>query len=369
MKLSAEDRLDIWLSIAFEGSARLALQYEQYYGGAAEVREAILGGHAELSGRMTAKHKALVSASAGDAYLDDFISKLEKTGISAVTRHDPNYPYLLKEIADPPFVLYALGREAGKPIVNPLAVIGTRRCTDYGAKVARMMGKALADSGFTVISGLAPGCDSLSHEGALSSGAEFPTAAVLGQGLLVPKNDGTAQTMERILERGVVLSEYLPETQASKYTFPMRNRIISGISTGVLVVEAGKKSGTMITVDCALEQGRNVYAVPCRITEVYNCGTNDMLRQGIAQPVYSEEDLLLRLGADLRYSEPSVDPITLIKDPGMKQLFELIALGEKSFDDLFEISGLSVEQLNMHLTEMEFSGLIKQLPGRVYTLN
>ncbi len=369
MEYSLSDRLNIWLSIAFEGEARAARLVTEYNNGPEEFLDSVLKGTAAFPNAVNESRLKRIRDCASDSYIDQFITILEKDGVSAITIDDPRYPPLLREIDDPPFVLYARGSRIDSKIRNPIAVIGTRRCSDYGKTVASMMGRALADNGVTVVSGLAYGCDSHAHEGALSSeNNEFPTVAVLGQGVLVEKTDYTAKTMDKILERGVVLSEFLPRSSPRKAFFPMRNRIISGISNGVLVVEAGKRSGTMITVDHALDQGRNVYAVPCRITEKLNCGTNEMLAAGMAHPVYSVEDMLLQLGiTDLTLNKKAGNAASDILNTKQKMLYELITLGEKSFDTLLEKTGLSVEELNLHLTDLEFSGLIKQLPGRIYS--
>jgi DNA processing protein len=169
------------------------------------------------------------------------------------------------------------------------------------------------------------------------------------------------------------MSEFLPFTRAATYFFPMRNRIISGMSCGVLVVEAGEKSGTMITANCALEQGRTVYAVPGRITDRMSFGTNELIRKGMAEPVFSAEDLLFHLGINPECSKKSElrgrGSSELKLTGNQKILFDLIELGEKNFDEICELTQLPVEVLNLHLTELEFSGLIKQLPGRIYTLS
>lgn len=373
MLYSKEDRYDIFMSLAFEGAARSGMQFEENNGGPLEARERVLEGTADY-GNLGMDKKRRIALCANESYIDDFIAGLDKDGITAVTRASAVYPWRLQNIPDPPYVLYARGAASLKIIDSPVSVVGTRRCSDYGRSVAELMGRSLAEAGATVISGLAYGCDSYAHEGALGAEANpYPTAAVLGQGVLVSKSDNTQKTLERILERGAVFSEYLPKTKATQYSFPMRNRIISGISGALLVVEAGKKSGTMITVSCALEQGRDVCAVPCRITEQLNCGTNDMLAKGWAQPVYSAEDLVQMLG--LSSAKGSGDQVKTdgMKaasklGPDQKRIFELLLLGEKSFDELLEKSGISVEKLNLHLTELEFSGLIKQLPGRVYSV-
>ena len=372
MQYSKEDKLNIFMSLAFEGAARSGMQFVQANGELAEAHARVLDGSADY-GNLGMDKKRRIALCANENYIDEFIAGLERDGVLAVTAADSAYPSLLKNIPDPPYVLYARGAMAGRPIASPVSVVGTRRCSDYGRTVADMMGLSLAQNGATVISGLAYGCDSYAHEGALKAkNAAFPTAAVLGQGVLVNKSDNTQKTLERILERGVILSEYLPKTKATQYSFPMRNRIISGISGALLVVEAGKKSGTMITVSCALEQGRDVYAVPCRITEQLNSGTNDMLKKGWAQPIYGADDLTGMLG--LKRAEPLAQgdsggtrsEAKMLSEDG-RLIYETLLLGEKSIDELLEKTGIPAQKLNLHLTELEFSGLIKQLPGRVYS--
>ena len=365
--MEISDRLCIWLSIAFEREARTAKYLLERYGSAEELRSAVLSGDTDslnLSGQRIKRMKDTAS----ESYIDDFIAMLDRNGVKALTLNDPAYPPLLKEIFDPPFVLYARGAAAAKLPPMTAAVVGTRRCSDYGQKVSFMMGQALAAHGVTVVSGLAYGCDSYAHEGALSvETADYPTIAVLGQGVLEDKKDCTRKTMEKILERGMVVSEYLPHSKVFSGSFPMRNRIISGICPATLVAEAGQKSGTMITVDCALEQGRSVFAVPGRITDNLNSGTNLMLQKGYAQPVYSTEDLINQLGLDFK-SQDEEDQLEKITDRCQRKLYLILQKGERSFDSLLESTGLSVEELNMHLTDLEFSGLIKQLPGRFYAI-
>ncbi|MBR5949096.1 MAG: DNA-processing protein DprA, partial [Clostridia bacterium] len=337
-----------------------------------ETHARVLDGSADY-GNLGMEKRRRIALCANESYLEDFIAGLERDEIRAITKTDPLYPPLLLNIPDPPYVLYARGAMAESPIASPVSAVGTRRCSDYGRTVADMMGRTLSENGATVISGLAYGCDSYAHEGALKSErSPYPTAAVLGQGVLVSKSDNTQKTLEKILERGVILSEYLPRTKATQYSFPMRNRIISGISPALLVIEAGKKSGTMITVSCALEQGRDVYAVPCRITEQLNCGTNDMLKKGWAQPVYGAEDLVEMLGLARERAESHTvsngaasAAKTLSGD--VRIVYETLLLGEKSIDELLEKTEIPQEKLILHLTELEFSGLIKQLPCRVYS--
>lgn len=374
MEYQQADRDYIRLSIAFEGRAKQANELLRNFDSISELFEAVKNVDSDILTMIKREQAEKLRLTASDVYIDDFISNLEKNGVSALTPNSEAYPTELKYIADPPFVLYARGKCARLQAETPFAIIGARRCSDYGKKVSAHMGCELAKNGVTIVSGLAYGCDSLAAQGALSAAEQkYPTAAILGQGVCTSKTDGTAEIMEAIIENGCVMSEFLPFTRAATYFFPMRNRIISGMSCGVLVVEAGEKSGTMITANCALEQGRTVYAVPGRITDRMSFGTNELIRKGMAEPVFSAEDLLFHLGIDPECSKKSElrgrGSSELKLTGNQKILFDLIELGEKNFDEICELTQLPVEVLNLHLTELEFSGLIKQLPGRIYTLS
>ena len=374
MEYQKADRDYIRLSIAFEGRAKQANELLRNFDSISELFEAVKNFDSDILTMIKREQAEKLRLTASDAYIDDFISDLEKNGVSALAPNSEAYPTELKYIADPPFVLYARGKCARLQAETPFAIIGARRCSDYGKKVSAHMGCELAKNGVTIVSGLAYGCDSLAAQGALSAAEQkYPTAAILGQGVCTAKTDGTAEIMEAIIENGCVMSEFLPFTRAATYFFPMRNRIISGMSCGVLVVEAGEKSGTMITANCALEQGRTVYAVPGRITDRMSFGTNELIRKGMAEPVFSAEDLLFHLGINPECSKKSKlrgrGSSELKLTGNQKILFDLIELGEKNFDEICELTQFPVEVLNLHLTELEFSGLIKQLPGRIYTLS
>lgn len=195
-------------------------------------------------------------------------------------------------------MLYARGKCARLQAETPFAIIGARRCSDYGKKCPLIWAVSWQKRryhSFRACLRLRQSCGAGSVEcrrTKISDGGDTRTGRLHG------KTDGTAEIMEAIIENGCVMSEFLPFTRAATYFFPMRNRIISGMSCGVLVVEAGEKSGTMITANCALEQGRTVYAVPGRITDRMSFGTNELIRKGMAEPVFSAEDLLFHLGID-----------------------------------------------------------------------
>lgn len=218
-----------------------------------------------------------------------YILYMKEKNIQILTIKDEDYPYLLKQIYDPPSVIYIMGN---KKILsqNGIAIVGSRNCSLYGQKIAKYLSYQLAKKGIHIISGLARGIDTFSHMGTLQ--AKGKTIAVLGSGLDVIYPPENAKLAEKIVEsEGCLVSEYIVGTKPLGEHFPVRNRIISGLASGVVVVEATEKSGSFITVDFALEQGKNVYAVPGNINSPNSLGTNSLIKQG-AKIVTSIEDIL-----------------------------------------------------------------------------
>lgn len=221
--------------------------------------------------------------------IENIIDCLVKQKIQVIPYTSVDYPVQLKQIYDPPVVLYSKGNTSILQNFS-IAIVGARQATLYGKQVAFGLAKNLACSGVIVISGLAKGIDTYAHLGTLK--AEAKTIAVLGNGIdsIYPKEN--KELAEQILQKGgAIISEYTVGQKPEKYHFPARNRIISGLSQGVVVVEAKKKSGSMITVDYALEEGKMVFAVPGRITDVMSEGTNELLMQG-AKPIRKIQDIL-----------------------------------------------------------------------------
>ncbi|MBO6061523.1 MAG: DNA-processing protein DprA [Clostridia bacterium] len=318
---------------------------------------------------VSARSRADLIKRCSESYIDSIISGLESKGVYAVTRDSAAYPRLLREIYDPPTVLFVKGRLEPE-IRIPIAVIGSRKCSDYGREMAGYFGRELASHGACVISGLALGCDSAAAEGALSAkNCDYPTVAVLGCGPDIVYPASARGLYESIASRGAVISEYKPGRKPTKDSFPQRNRIISGLSKGVLVVEAGASSGTRITAEFAHEQGRDVFAVPGRITDLLSVGTNGLIKSGAAKPVFGVDDILYEYGVFLTEAEPPVKkPDTSSLSPEQKRICDLLLLGEKSADSICESTGFSVSEVNMYLTEMELSGIIRQLPKGEYSL-
>ncbi len=273
---------------------------------------------------------------------------------------DKNYPELLKKISNPPSELYFNG-DLNKKEKYPLAVVGTRKISDYGRQVTEHFVKVLAQAGVTIVSGLALGVDGLAHKTALQ--AKGRTIAVLGSGL-----NNIYPTIHKKLAQdivnfgGAVVTEYEPDMNPSRITFPARNRIISGLSLGVLVIEAPQKSGALITATQAMKQGRKVFVIPARIYDKNSTGSNDLLKKG-AQAVISPEDILKSLGI-----KSSLIKKKKISDlsPQENQLLEFLNKEPSSVDDLAEKSDLPAHKIIALLTEMEIKGIIRSLGAGKY---
>ncbi|MBQ5566202.1 MAG: DNA-processing protein DprA [Clostridia bacterium] len=230
------------------------------------------------------------------------MSFCKEHNIEIVTIGDSDYPYWLTNIAGPPAVLFVKGNAQILSEEHIIGMVGTRQASPYGRRVAFNLGSDLARNDYTIVSGGAVGIDSCSHMGALQ--ADGKTVCVLGCGLeyrYLREND---EMKRRILSKGAIISEYLPYTTPTKFTFPQRNRIISGLSKGVLIVEAGKKSGSLITASLALEQGRDVFAVPGDVSSNVSFGTNALIKDG-AVPVTCADDIIEYYGGTVKKKSPS----------------------------------------------------------------
>ena len=281
-----------------------------------------------------------------------------KFGAEIVIQSDPAYPALLRQIHDPPILLYVWGILKDR---HAIGVVGTRKPSHYAAECAKKLAYQLAYSGLTVVSGLARGIDTAAHQAALA--ARGRTIAVLGSGLdrLYPSEN--RELAERIAASGAVITEFPMATAADRQTFPMRNRIISGVSTGLLVVEAGVSSGALISATQAAEQGRSIYAVPGRIDHPGAIGSNRLIQQG-AKLVTSAQDILDDFGL-LFPRVPALDqpapPLNLT--PLERSVRESIGDDETPIDTIISKCGLPTNEVSSTLLALEMRKLVKQLPG------
>ncbi len=343
---------------------------------------------------------------------------LEKCGekhISIITLQDAAYPQMLRYIDDPPLLLYALGNLIDFSSELPVAVVGTRKCSAYGALSGRTMGYQLANCGGLVVSGMAEGIDAMAHQGALLAGK--PTVAVLGGGVDVIYPKSNTRLYNDILAKGMVISEYPPGTPHDKNHFPVRNRIISGISYGVVVVECPLRSGSLITARRALDQGRDVFAVPGNIDNYVCAGSNQLIKEGAAlvskgwdviseyahlrpdRAVYRKDALDIRIDSVRPIQEPEkvekaeknsektipqaqpIDKKEIDKeenksyiqrmeglDPDAMAIVEAIGTKTRHVDDIIDITQLKAARVLASLTLLEIQGVVKQSSGKRYSL-
>jgi len=295
--------------------------------------------------------------------LDDALLKIEQLGAQVLTWDDADYPANLRSIAQPPPVLYLKG--ALTPADEwAVAVVGTRHGTPYGREAARELANGLAANGVTVVSGLARGIDVIAHKAALDAGGR--TLAVLGSGLDCLYPPEHAPLAEAIARSGAVLTDYALGTPPDSVNFPPRNRIISGLSKGVLVVEAGEGSGALITSDFAAEQGRDVFAVPGNIFQRAAQGSNKLIQQG-AKLVNSVADVLEELNLAL-VNEHRAARTVLPVDATEQRLLACLSGDPVHIDELGAQAGLPISQVSGALAMMELKGLVRQVGGMHYVV-
>ena len=366
-------RLWLWLNYATSTNPKLFFELLNRFDDLSEAREAIQNRDFEQFSDVSETVRDRLIAAADDRFMDRYCAWLERNGVGVITPEDDEYPSLLSEIYDPPSVLFSKGT-LPKDLTLPIAMVGARSCTDYGKEVAELLSEQLCERGATVVTGLAAGIDSACAKGALSvTSNTCPVIGVLGCGIDVtyPQNNGALY--QSVLDHGgALITEFLPKTPPLQQNFPIRNRILSGLSRGVVVIEAGERSGTSITADCAREQGREVFAVPGRVTDPMSIGTNRMIVRGEAKPVLCAADILSEFtddaGDDALNAAAKKVTFTSLGETG-QEIYMALLQGEKNADELLEWIDCSAQELNAVLTRMLFSEVIKQLPGRIYALD
>ena len=297
--------------------------------------------------------------------LDAELARVETAGITLLTWDSPDYPAYLREIPNPPPLLYVQGelRESDQWAV---AVVGTRRLTSYGRQVTRDLVAGLVRSNITVVSGLARGIDAVAHKTAVEMNGR--TIAVLGSGLDCIYPAEHRQLAQRIVDgHGAVISDYGLGVQPEAKNFPPRNRIISGLSLGVIVVEAGERSGALITSKFALEQDREVFAVPGHINSPVSKGPNRLIQRG-AKLVMSVDDVLEELNLTM-VAEHTAVQMALPETAEEAELYGRLSHQPIHIDDLSRASGLSSQTVSSALTMMELKGLVQQVGGMKYVLS
>ncbi len=347
------------------GPARVAALV-QHFGAAAAVMSAPARALRQVDGVGPQTARAIAAFDDPEA-VEAQLRRAEQAGATLVTRWDAAFPPRLRQIYDPPVALWMRGALV-EADARALAVVGTRRCTDYGLRQAERFAEGLVQAGFTVVSGLAYGIDAAAHRGALEAGG--CTLAVLGSGVdrIYPRRH--TRLARRITEQGALLSEYALGAAPDAPNFPRRNRIISGLTLGTLVVEAHATGGALITARLAVEQNREVFAVPSAAHSEAGTGTNRLIQRGHAKLVLTVEDILEELNVDPVEEEPSdgeaiADPPPDLNGPE-RALWEALGPEPLHIDLLCERTGLDASSALVYLLSLEFKGLVRQMAGKQF---
>jgi len=305
-----------------------------------------------------------------DKDVDEELAAAESLGASILTQESVDYPLSLKHTDDPPAVLYVRGQLRESDAVA-VGVVGSRRCTHYGMEQSQRFGELLGQAGLTLISGGARGIDTAAHRGALAAGGR--TIAVMGCGLCThfpPENKDLFESIVRD-GRGALVSELPMRTAVLAGNFPTRNRIISGLSLGVLVVEAARRSGSLITAREAALQGKTVFAIPGRVDSPMSQGTNDLIRNGSIL-VQGLEDILEHLGqvgqklSDVAESQPALPFAPPNMDEIEHALWAALSAGPRTLDDLVRQGNIEISRATSALTMLVIKGAVKQQPGNLF---
>ncbi|HXG37883.1 MAG TPA: DNA-processing protein DprA [Bacteroidota bacterium] len=302
----------------------------------------------------------------GQRLADEQLKRLNKIGGRIVTLWDKEYPSLLKKIYDPPAFLFVLGKFT-KQDETSLAIVGTRHPSAYGQQVAERLSRELAKLGITTVSGLARGVDTVVHSTTIKAGGR--TIAVIGSGLDVPYPPENKKLQERIAEEGAVVSEFLMGAKPDAPNFPRRNRIISGLSLGTIIVESAEDGGAMITASTALDQNREVFAIPGLMTEKRSAGPHKLIKEGRAKLITSIDDVLEELQPLRSLSqrkeqkpEPRAE-LTLFE----QKIFDVLQTEPIHIDTIAELANVSPTDALVNLLSLEFKGVVRQLPGKFFT--
>lgn len=297
------------------------------------------------------------------SYIERVIGDYDLLGIQVVSLRSKEYPDLLKEIDSSPIMLYCKG-DVSLLSSECLGVVGTRRATKYGKDIGSKFVKDIACENITIVSGLADGIDTIAHKSTLEVNGK--TIAVLGGGILnIYPSSNTKLAEEIVKNGGLLVSEYRPSEQSLNYHFPIRNRIIAGLSKGIFIVEATEKSGSMHTKNYALDYNREVFALPARINDIYSEGCNKCIKNGQARMVLSADEIIEFFGKNARLQSKE-NAIQLTMEEQL--IYDTLLGHEKHFDEIAKATGLETKALQTLLMRLALKGVVNKLPGNYYSL-
>ncbi len=363
------DFYHIWLSYLYPVGAGKIAELLDHFGGPEQLWAA---GTSKLYGlqKLTDKDISIISKTKDRDVIENKLKWVYANKIKIIGINDDGYPSKLRFINQPPVVLYIKG---SLPVCRvSTGIVGSRKPSAYGTQCCYSLSYQLAKCGVEIVSGMARGIDTCAHAGALKAGGK--TVAVLGCGIDIAYPKENTEMIGRIAQSGAVITEYPPGTPPLKYNFPARNRIISGLSDGVIVVEAGKRSGSLITVDYALNQGKEVFALPGNITSLLSSGTNQLLKDGARLVTCADDILDIFKITRPRSVRKKIDLGQLINASGIDlnedeiKIIKCLEGGEHNLDAIASECGLSVSETGSAMVLMELKGIVEYLPGSFYRL-
>lgn len=365
MRYSREDGCRAWLTYGLIRADILAELLDEYGSAEAIYDTFMSSGDGFLKKRVNEFGLQQLSEQASRERMHEMMVLMQRLNIGIISVNDALYPDSLRNIQMPPALLFYRG-EPDCLMGKCISVVGSRKASPQGIDVTRKICRELSQAGVCIVSGFAMGIDTAAHEGCLEGGS--PTAAVLGCGLDVDYPIENYNLREQIVKRGgVLLSEYPPGYRANRYVFQVRNRIVSGLSKALLMMESQIQSGSTLTVHHALDQGREVYAYPGIPGTEWAEGAHQLLREG-ANFFTSAKDILEDLGWDEEVMQPQTQPKQALPpmSEDQRKVFTLLNQGEKSFDELAAESSIPAPALSVALTMLQMMGLVKAMPGKSY---
>lgn len=354
MELTQKE-LEYWMStIPKIGTVKIG-KLLSFFGSEREVfqsRKAVI----EASGCITQSEAEVLVRSRDCECIKREYERMQQKNIRLISIHENEYPEKLRVIAKAPYSMFLRGKLPEENRVS-VAIVGARNCTSYGKELAQWFGRELSNAGIQVISGMAYGIDGFAHWGALRG--KTPTYAILGSGIDVCYPRENYELYMHLQQKGGILSEYAPGVKGKGFQFPMRNRIISGLSDAVLVIEARKKSGSLITADLALEQGKDVLAVPGRVCDPLSEGCLNLLKQG-AEPVTCPEDIIGNFHLREMAERHRIERQPVMLDTPEKRIYAALSLEPKHIDQILRETNMVMAQVISILVQMELDGYVRQ---------
>lgn len=356
-----EDKYMLWLSLVNGiGNKKLYCMID-YFKTAKNIWEASKNDMYYVP-ELTEDYISMIIKSKDEKLLETQVNNLEKKGIHYFSFNNEMYPSALKEISDFPVGIYVVGELPDDNLLK-ISIVGTRRCSEYGSLCSYKFGKELAENNIVVVSGMALGLDTMAHKGALDGGGK--TIAVFGCGIDVCYPSSNRELMEKIKQNGCIISEYPLGTRPLGSNFPVRNRIISGLSAAAIVIEAAERSGSLITAYHALEQGRDVFALPGNITSKLSKGTNNLIKEG-AFPITETKDILDYYNISENVKDDEIMKKIQELAPEEKLVYHCISSEPISVDEIILKTNSQIQTVQYILTMLELKGYIQRLPGQKY---